>query len=285
MPTRSVPVAIVKGMGDLGTGVAYRLWRAGFRVLGIDLPRPTVIRRSVAFATALYDGRITVEGAQAERIHFVDEAIYVWGHRGIPVLADPEARAVSALGPEVLVDATLAKRNTGTHLDDAPVVIACGPGFTVGSDCHAIVETLRGHDLGRVLWQGSAAPNTGVPGEVGGESARRIVRAPEAGMVIGRRAIGDVVAVGDVVAEIVPEGQGAARHTARHVEVTAGLAGVLRGLIHDGVIATAGMKIGDIDPRARPEYCFTISDKALAVGGGVVEAALALRSSYAGRLA
>jgi xanthine dehydrogenase accessory factor len=215
VPKRAVPIAIVRGAGDLGTGVAYRLWRCGFACCAWT-ERPLVIRRSVAFASALYDGRITVDGAQAERIYFADEAVYVWGNNGIPVMVDPEGRAISAIGPDVVVDAILAKTNTGTRMTDAPVVIACGPGFTVGVDCHAVVETQRGHDLGRVLRQGGAQPNTGVPGEIGGESARRVVRAPEAGIVVSRRAIGDQVKAGDLIAEI--EVTAAARDGARSGE-------------------------------------------------------------------
>jgi len=286
VPKRAVPIAIVRGAGDLGTGVAYRLWRCGFRVLCLDLERPLVIRRSVAFASALYEGRITVEGAQADRIYFADEAVYVWGNNGIPVMVDPEGRAISAIGPDVVVDAILAKTNTGTHITDAPVVIACGPGFSVGVDCHAVVETQRGHDLGRVLRQGSAQPNTGLPGEIGGESARRVVRAPEAGIVVSRRAIGDRVKAGDLIAEI--EVTSAARDGARsgerkavrHAEVRATIDGILRGMIHDGIEVPGGLKIADIDPRADVSHCYAISDKALAIGGGVVEAALSMRAAY-----
>lgn len=280
MPKRATPVAVVKGAGDIGTGVAYRLWRCGFRVLCVDLEKPLVIRRAVAFASALFEGRITVDGAQADRIQFVDEALYVWSQQGIPVLADPTGRAIAALEPEVVVDAILAKRNLGTTIDDAPVVVACGPGFSAGDDCHAVVETQRGHNLGRVIRSGSAAPNTGVPGEIGGEGARRVVRAPVAGVVMGRRAIGDRVKEGELLAEVVvrpPDGAAAAPH---HVEVRAEIGGVLRGLIHDGMEVPAGLKIGDIDPRAEPDYCYSISDKALAIGGGVVEAALSLRSRW-----
>ncbi len=286
MPKRAIPIALVKGAGDLGTGVAYRLWRCGFRVVCLDLDRPMVIRRTVAFASAIYEGRITVEGAQADRIYFADEAMYVWGNNGIPVMADPEARAIPALGPDIVVDAILAKRNTGTKISDAPVVIACGPGFTVGVDCHAVVETLRGHNLGRVLRDGHAAADTGIPGEIGGESVRRVVRAPEAGIVVGRRAIGDSVTAGDLIAEIenvaplASSARSGDRPAVRHTDVRAPITGMLRGLIHDGVAVTAGMKIADIDPRAEPSHCYSISDKALAIGGGVVEAALSMRARF-----
>jgi xanthine dehydrogenase accessory factor len=269
---RSLPIAIVKGAGDLGTGAAYRLWRAGFRVLCTDLEKPLVIRRSVAFASALYDARITVDGASGERIMYIDEAVYTWQRNSIPVIADPAARAVDILKPEVLVDAVMAKRNTGTRITDAPVVVACGPGFTAGEDCHAVIETQRGHHLGRVLYEGSAVLNTGMPGKVGGEDALRVVRAPCAGRMYGRKAIGDLVKPGDIIAQI------------NSTIVTAPLGGVLRGLLHDGVQVTENMKIGDIDPRGEVSYCYSISDKALAIGGGVLEAAFALREKWQSRV-
>lgn len=268
MAGRTHPIAIVKGGGDLGTGVAYRLWRAGFRVLCTDLAQPLVIRRSVAFASALYDARITVDGAMAARIMYVDEAVYMWQRYSIPVIADPHGRSVAALQPEVVVDAIMAKRNTGTTISDAPVVVACGPGFVAGTDCHAVIETQRGHYLGRVISAGSAAQNTGVPGNVGGADEQRVVRAPAAGIMYGRKAIGDIVKEGDIIAQV------------GLTVVRAPLSGVVRGLMHDEVSVTENMKIGDIDPRAEVSYCYSISDKALAVGGGVLEAVFSLRERW-----
>lgn len=264
----SHPVAIVRGAGDLGTGAAFRLWRAGFRVLCADLERPLVIRRTVAFASALYDARITVEGAQAERIMYVDEAVYAWQRNSIPVIADAVGRSIEILQPAVVVDAIMAKQNTGTFMTDAPVVIGLGPGFTAGVDCHAVIETQRGHDLGRALYTGSAAPDSGVPGSVAGADAQRVVRAPCDGTLYGRKAIGDMVQAGEILAQVDTR------------LVHAHIGGVLRGLMHDGARVREGMKIGDVDPRAEPRYCYSISDKALAVGGGVLEAALALRERW-----
>lgn len=265
---RSHPIAIVKGAGDLGTGIAYRLWKAGLRVLCVDLPKPLVIRRAVAFASVLYDGVITVEGVQAERILYADEAIYVWRRYCIPVIADPALRTLDILQPEVLVDAVMAKRNTGTAVVQAPVVVACGPGFAAGQDCHAVVETQRGHDLGRVIWSGSASADTGVPGAVGGQDQKRVARAPADGLFYGRRAIGDLVKAGDIIAQVDTQ--------IIHAEID----GVVRGLMHDGVEVKTGMKVGDIDPRGETRYCFSISDKALAVGGGVLEAVFTLRDRW-----
>ncbi len=266
---RQIPIAVVRGAGDLGTGVAFRLWKAGFRVLCIDIEKPLVIRRMVAFASALYAGRMVVEGVSATRISFVDEALYLWQRDTLPVLADPVGRCIEVLKPHVVVDAIMAKRNlAGTQITQAPVVIACGPGFEVGVHCHAVIETNRGHDLGRVLWDGKAEPNTNVPGKVGGEDTKRVVRAPISGLMYGRKAIGDMVKVGQPIA------------TVGTTIVEAPLAGVLRGLIHDGIDVVYGMKIGDIDPRGIQRHCFTISDKALAIGGGVLEAVMTMREKW-----
>lgn len=268
---REIPVAVVKGGGDLGTGVAYRLWKCGFRVICTDLPQPLVIRRSVAFASALYDGRIVVEGIQCERVFYADEAIYLWQRNTLPVVADPVGRVVESLQPEVVVDAILAKRNLGTAIHHAPCVVALGPGFAAGTDCHAVVETNRGHNLGRVIWQGAAEPNTGVPGKVGGEDAKRVLRAPRDGTFYGRKAIGDKVKVGDVIAQVDTE------------PIPAQLNGVLRGLLHDRTPVKQGLKVADIDPRGDARYCFSISDKALAIAGGVLEAVFTMRDTWRGR--
>ena len=180
------------------------------------------------------------------------------------MIVDPEGASIRRLRPHVVVDAIMAKRNTGTHITDAPVVVALGPGFTAGVDCHAVIETNRGHNLGRVILEGSAEPNTGVPGTVGGESARRVLRAPTEGTFRAVRAIGDRVQEGEVVAYV------------DDAPVRSQLNGVLRGLLHDGFRVHRGMKVGDVDPRGVVAHCFTISDKALAIGGGVVEAILYL---------
>lgn len=255
-------LVLLKGAGDLGTGVAWRLHRAGFPVVITELAQPLVVRRTVAFASAVYDDAITVEGVTARRAQSVDNARRLLDERIIPVLIDPETNARNSFKPQVLVDAVMAKHNTGTYIDDAPLVIALGPGFTPRVDCHAIVETKRGHNLGRVLWNRPAEANTGTPGEIGGKSSERVLRAPCDGELRAIRKIGDWVITGDVVASI---GEG---------DVRAPFDGILRGLMHDGIVVQAGMKIGDVDPRAQREHCFSISDKALAIGGGVLEAVL-----------
>jgi xanthine dehydrogenase accessory factor len=259
---------VVKGSGDLGTGVGWRLHRCGFRVLMTEMVRPTVIRRTVAFASAVYEEVVAVDGVTARLVRSDEEIAEAWSDGDVPVLIDPRATVVQRLRPDAVVDAIMAKRNLGTRITDAPTVVALGPGFTARVDCHAVVETNRGHNLGRVILEGHAQPNTGVPGTVGGEGARRVLRAPREGVFRSVRAIGDRVGVGDVVAYVDDE------------PVPARLDGVVRGLLHDGLMACTGMKIGDVDPRGAVAHCFTISDKALAVGGGVVEAILYLRRQH-----
>lgn len=257
-------LVLIKGAGDLASGVALRLFRAGLRVAMTDLPIPTAIRRTVSFCPALTLGSALVEDTIARPARNRAEAEAIWAAGEIPVFADPEARCVSWLQPDVLVDAILAKRNMGTAINDAPIVIALGPGFTVWEDCHAVIETMRGHDLGRVYYQGSAQPNTGVPGEIGGYSLERVMHAPAAGEFRGLRQIGDIVEAGEAIAKI------------EDVPVISPIAGVLRGLLADGVYAPQGMKCADVDPRAKREHCFTVSDKARSLGGAVLEAIGAL---------
>ncbi len=262
MPVFSHILVFLKGAGDLGTGVAWRLHKAGFPIVITELEQPRVVRRTVAFASAVYEGEMAVEGVTAWRASTFDEAKGLIDDGIIPVLVDAETRVREFFEPAVLIDAIMIKQNTGTHIGDAPLVIALGPGFTPNVDCHAVIETKRGHNLGRVYWDRAADPNTGTPGEIGGKSADRVLRAPRDGQVAGVKKIGDQVAPKEVVASV----DGA--------EVVAPFHGILRGLAHDGLAVRAGTKIGDVDPRANREHCFTISDKSLAVGGGVLEAVL-----------
>jgi xanthine dehydrogenase accessory factor len=259
---------VVRGGGDLATGVAWRLTRAGAAVVVTELPEPLTVRRTVALSTAVTDGAVDIEGMigrlaatawDAARIARQGSADGVVGVVVSPTLPD--------LGADVVVDARLAKRNIDTSIADAPLVIGLGPGFTAGVDCHAVVETMRGPHLGRVLWDGSARPDTGTPGIVGGRGAERVVRAPVEGVVRWRRAIADVVDENDVLG------------TVGDTPVRAPFAGLIRGLILDGREVTSGLKIGDVDPRLDPSACDEISDKALAIGGGVVEAVLWSRRS------
>ena len=258
-------LVVIKGAGDLATGVALRLWRAGIRLVMTDLSEPSAIRRTVAFSECMRLGECQVEGVTARRAADVPEALAILEQGAIPVLADPGAACIPVLEPDGVVDVILAKYNTGTAITDAPVVIGVGPGFTAGVDCHAVVETQRGHRLGRVFLTGSAAPNTGHPGNVGGYTIERLIRSHRAGEFRCVRAIGDQVEANEIVATI--EGE----------PIRCQIGGILRGLLPDGFhVPAAGFKSGDVDPRCDRENCFTASDKALAVGGGVLEALLQL---------
>lgn len=254
----------IRGGGDLATGTACRLLMAGFQVMISEIPVPTVIRRTVSLAQCIFDGEARVEGVCSRPAGSLVEALDLVHQGIIPVLVDPWGEQVEHLKPDVVVDAILAKKNTGVNLDWAPVVIGLGPGFTAGVDVHAVVETQRGHYLGRVYYQGSALPDTGRPGEIEGHDEDRIVRAPESGIFLPAKEIGDWVEHGGLLG-----------HVGSH-EVLAPLTGTLRGLLNSGIYVKKGMKIGDIDPRQVPEYCRTISDKARAVAGGVLEAILYL---------
>jgi xanthine dehydrogenase accessory factor len=254
-------LVVIRGGGDLGTGAAYRLRRAGFPVVVLELAAPLAIRRAVAVSSAIGAGRVTVEGQEAVHAGSVTEAAELARSGSIAVLVSPELP--DDLDRSVVVDARLAKQNLDTRITQAPLVVGLGPGFTAGVDCHAVVETMRGHHLGRVIRDGRAAPNTGRPGVVGGESAKRVVRATRDGTVSWVIQIGDAVKPGDVIGEVA----GGA--------IESIIAGVARGLIAEGTEVAAGTKIADIDPRGEAAACFEISDKALAVGGGVVEAVLA----------
>ena len=255
---------LIKGAGDIATGIAIRLHRARFQIIMTEIPVPTTVRRTVSFSSAVTEGSMTVEGIEAVRIPSVDRAEETWAAGKIPVLIDPAAACILHLNPDAVVDAILAKRNLGTSIADAPVVIAVGPGFMAGVDCHAVVESNRGHDLGRVILQGSAAPNTGVPGEIGGHGMDRVLRASAGGVFQQKLDIGTQVKSGDVVGTVDGE------------PIIAQIDGILRGVLRSGVVTTAGMKCGDIDPRCALAHCYTVSDKARAIGGGVLEAILGL---------
>ena len=261
-------LVVIRGAGDIATGIAVRLIRAGLSVVLLDTAHPTAIRRSVAFSEAILNGRTIVEDLEAVRAQDAAEALRVLESGCVPVLADPAGTVIAQLGPDAVVDAVLAKRNLGTTIDMAPVVVGVGPGFTAGTDCNAVVETQRGHTLGRVYLEGSALPNTGTPGTIAGIGSERVLRAPADGLFRAISAIGDHVEANEMVGEVLTEDG--------PVPMLASIRGVLRGILPDNTKVHRGMKSGDIDPRDDPSYCRTVSDKALAVGGGVLEAVLGL---------
>lgn len=252
---------LIRGAGDLASGIAWRLKRAGFAVAMTDLAHPTAVRWQAAFCPAVWAGEWTVEGQRARRCDTMEEINAALAESGIPVLVDPAGEWVKRLKPDVVVDAILAKRNLGTKITDAPLVIGVGPGFVAGEDCHCVVETMRGHTLGRVIDAGGALPNTGIPGNVGGYTVERVLRTPCAGVFVPLKEIGDTVCAGETVA------------TVDGMSVVTAISGCLRGILPEGtVVPCAGFKAGDVDARCVREHCFTISDKALSIGGGVLEA-------------
>ena len=267
---------VVRGAGDLATGTIHRLKKAGFRLLVLEAEHPAAIRRQVALSEAVYAGSARVEDVEAVRMD-VDlaekknrkellepEMERIWKKDGVPVLVDPAGLSIAALRPAVVVDAILAKKNLGTTKEMAPLVIALGPGFTAGEDVDVVIETKRGHNLGRVIRSGSAVPNTGIPGIIGGYGKERVMHAQAEGILRNAASIGDIVEARAVIAEIETENG--------MVPVEASLSGLLRGLIHDGYPVTKGFKIADIDPRKEElQNCFTISDKARCIAGSVLE--------------
>ena len=258
------PFVIVRGAGDISTGTIHRLFRAGFGVLALESERPSAIRRRVAFSEAIYDGAAAVEGVTAVRVGSVEEAGEALARGQVPLLVDPAGESIHRLQPAVVVDAILAKRNLGTSMDMAPLTVALGPGFEAGRDVHYVIETMRGHDLGRIIASGSAAPNTGVPGVIGGYGIERVIHAPAAGVFRMRRDIGSVLAAGEAVGFIdTPEGP---------IPVQTKIAGLLRGILRDGYPVPKGFKLADVDPRLdQLKNCATISDKARCIAGSVLE--------------
>lgn len=264
-------LVIVRGGGDIASGTIHKLTACGFPVLVLEVSCPSCIRRTISFCEAVVLGETVVEGVRALRVDSVEEAFELSqrGEQGmpvVPVLVDPDGEAIHKLHPKVLVDAILAKKNLGTRINDAPIVIGLGPGFTAGYDVHAVVETKRGHDLGRVIYEGKAADNTGVPGKIAGYGAERVIHSPAAGKLHIIKDIGEETAQGEVIAMV--GGQ----------PVTATIPGIVRGMIREGYPVHEGLKIADIDPRiSEKKNCLRISDKARCVSGGVLEAVLHLQ--------
>lgn len=255
---------LIKGAGDIATGIAVRLKNAGMQVVMTEIAIPTTVRRSVAFSRAVYEGSAVVENITAKLVLDFAQIPAILQRDEIPVLIDPRCEVLKSIHFDAVVDSILAKKNLSTDPTQAPVVIGVGPGFSVPQDCHCVIETQRGHDLGRCIYQGCAAKNTGIPGEIGGYTVERLLRAPCDGIFHPILAIGDAVKSGQIVAMVDDQ------------PVTAQIDGIVRGLLQDNVPVKAGMKSGDIDPRGCYEHCFTVSDKARAVGGGVLEAILHL---------
>jgi xanthine dehydrogenase accessory factor len=260
-------LVVVRGAGDLATGTIVRLARSGFRVIALETAQPTAIRRTVSLSEAVFEGSARVEDVEARLATGADEALALVSDRLVPIVVDPEGETIAAMRPFALVDAIIAKRNLGTRRGMAEVVVALGPGFTACMDVDAVIETNRGHDLGRVILDGDAVPDTGMPGEISGATGKRVLHAPEPGRFVALCDIGDSVVIGQVVAAV--EG-------VRRADIRASLDGVVRGLLRPGLEVPTGFKVADVDPRGNREHCFTISDKSRAIGGAVLEALLML---------
>lgn len=266
---------ICRGGGDLATGIVHRLFRAGFPVLVLETDSPAAIRRQVSFSEAVYDGTATVEGVTAERIASADRASvdHVLEAGRVPLLVDPEGNSIAQLKPDIVVDAIIAKKNLGTAKEMAPLVIGVGPGFTAGEDVDLVVESMRGHNLARIFTTGSALPNTGIPGNIGGFTKERVLHAEAAGYMKNIRQIGDIVEKGEEIARIYEKMTEDGTFSGSYVSVEASISGIIRGLIREGYHFQKGFKIADIDPReSELANCFTISDKARSIGGSVLEA-------------
>lgn len=292
---------ICRGAGDLATGIIHRLHRAGHRVIALETDYPAAIRRQVSFCEAVYDGSAAVEGVTARLVpaladaetdtetcsgindtpaaHIVSEkwdssAIEAVLEAGeVPLFIDPKGESIVHLKPDVVVDAIIAKKNLGTTIDMAPLVIGVGPGFTAGQDVHLVIESMRGHNLARIITDGMAQPNTGVPGNIAGFTSERVIHAPAAGYIHDVRKIGDIVQKGDEIARIYPDKESYDNALSEYVPVNATITGIIRGLIREGYYFRKGFKIADIDPReSEITNCFTISDKARSIAGSVLEA-------------
>lgn len=292
---------ICRGAGDLATGIIHRLHRAGHRVIALETDYPAAIRRQVSFCEAVYDGSAVVEGVTARLIpaltdaetdtetysgindtpaaHIASEKWYssaieaVLEAGEVPLLIDPKGESIELLKPDVVVDAIIAKKNLGTTINMAPLVIGVGPGFTAGQDVHLVIESMRGHNLARIITDGMAQPNTGVPGNIAGFTSERVIHAPAAGYIHDVRKIGDIVQKGDEIARIYPDKESYVNALSEYVPVNATITGIIRGLIREGYYFREGFKIADIDPReSELTNCFTISDKARSIAGSVLEA-------------
>lgn len=268
-------LVIVRGAGDLATGVVYSLYKAHFKVIILETQHPSAIRRKVALSEAVYDGKTKVEDIEAVLVKNYEEALNIIANKDykeIPILIDPNCEILNHIKPTFLIDAIIAKKNLGTNKSMAKYTIALGPGFTAGKDCDIVIETMRGHNLGRIYLEGEAIPNTGIPGNIGGKEAERVIHASSDGIIENIKNIGDFVREKEIIAYI--------NNDNKKIEVTAPFEGLLRGIIRDGFKVYKGLKIADIDPR-KSEYdnCFTISDKARNLGGAVLTAMMYLYNS------
>ncbi|NMM63787.1 EF2563 family selenium-dependent molybdenum hydroxylase system protein [Clostridium sp. P21] len=260
-------IIIIRGGGDVSSGIIQKLYRSGFKVLVLEIEKPTAIRRKVSFCEAVFNGCAIVEDIKAILVTNICEIKKAWSDNIVPIVIDSKGKYIELLKPKVVIDAILAKKNLGTNMNMAPMTIGVGPGFEAGKDVNVVVETMRGHNLGRLIFSGSAIENTGLPGEIAGYSGERVIHSPASGIISNVKEISDIVKAGEVIAYV------------GETEVKAGIDGVLRGIIKNGSGIFKGLKIADIDPRIEEKQnCYTISDKARNIGGAVLEAVLHLKT-------
>lgn len=253
---------LIKGSGDIASGIACRLFECGFSIIMTEIPKPTAIRRTVSFCTAVYKGSFELEGIKAILCKDLSDCLCAISNGNIGVIVDELAEIKNEWKPDIIIDAILAKKNLGLEKEDAPITIGIGPGFCAQTDCDCVIESQRGHDLGRCIYDGYAAPDTGVPGEIGGYAKERVIKSPSSGIYKDIIHIGDHVKKGHILALV------------DDVPVRASIDGILRGQLKGGLFVQSGMKVADIDPRAQIDHCFSVSDKARSLGGGVLEAIL-----------
>ncbi len=286
LKSKDLPLIWIRGAGDLATGVGVRLLNAGFRVIYSEIKQPTVIRRTVAFAAAVYEEVTQVEehiAIACSDIEMIEKALL---EGQVPIYTGDETLGISYFKPTIFVEGTIRKIKTDMPRNLVPYTLALGPGFSAPEDADGVIETMRGHYLGQVIWKGSAIPNTGIPGEIGGFSKERVIHAPADGNLIGLKAIGDEVIAGETIAMIksetieITKSETSTDTNSDEMEagtrVLAPITGILRGLIYDNLWVEKGLKIADIDPRCQKDHCFSISDKARSIGGGVLEAVMVL---------
>ena len=258
-------IVVIRGGGDIATGIAHRLHRSGFRILMLEIENPTMIRRKVSFGEAIFEGQIVVEDVKAVRTYRLEDIYEIWNQGHIPIMVDKECSIINKLSIDILVDGTLIKKNMGNNKEMAAITVGVGPGFNAGEDVDVVIETDRGHDLGKLIFRGYAKPDTGVPGKILGYDVERVIRAPCEGIIENLLEIGDMVKKDEIIAYV------------NGISVISKIDGVLRGIIKNKSRVKKDFKIADVDPRGIKEYCFTISDKARAIGGGVLEAILYMK--------
>lgn len=254
-------VVVVRSGGDVASGVIQKLHRVGFRVLVLEIEKPTSIRRTVCFSEAVYKGKMELEGITAVLVKNIVEIYHAWANDYVPVIIDPKGEYIEKFKPIAVVDSIIAKHNTGLNKNLAPITIGMGPGFIAGNDCSVVIESNRGHNMGRLIFEGAAESNTGMPGNIEGYTTERVLKSPDEGIISLEHDIGDLVKTGDIIAYV------------NGHSINSQIDGIVRGLIREGTYVTKGFKVGDIDPRVEKlENCYTISDKARAMGGAVLEA-------------